>query len=562
MLPPKQSRKLLGDILIENRIITQEQLNAALKIQQTTGDRLGEILNLGFVTEGDLTNMLEAQLGIPQVAPGYWMNPELMNLIPEPIVHRYKALPVAKEGNTLTVALVDPLNLVAIDDLRLITGLEIDTVPASERDLEYALQKFYGMPELERELQDFEVVENQALHLEQPDEMMDEAPVVRLVNSIIRQAINDKASDVHIEPLENGVKVRYRIDGVLRGGMVLPKKSRASLTSRFKILSQLNIAEKRVPQDGRIKIKYGERELDLRISTMPTVLGEKIVIRVLDQANQVTDIEQLGFSQENKKKFQKLLHTSDGMLLLTGPTGSGKTTTLYSALAQINDMKRNIVTIEDPVEYMLEGISQTQVNPKAGLTFATGLRAMLRQDPDIIMIGEIRDQETAEIAIRAATTGHLVLSTLHTNDAVGALTRLMDMGIEPFLVSSSVLGVVAQRLTRRVCQRCLLEYIPAPDSPERIFMGLGASEPVRLYRSQGCQVCNNTGYRGRIAIQEVLTLTREIRKLVNEKASSDEIKRQALQQGMVPLKEDGIAKAMEGLTTISEVMRVAYSDED
>lgn len=563
MPTPKQSRQLLGEMLIEKNIITEEQLKEALQIQRNTGERLGRILiNLGYATERDITNMLEAQLGIPQVAPGYWLKHELMELIPEHIVRRYKAIPVAKDDHILTVALADPLNLVAIDDLRLITGLEIDTVLASERDIEYALQKFYGMPDLERELQDFEIVENQALQLEQPDDMMDEAPIVKLVNSIIMQAINEKASDIHVEPFDNGVRVRYRIDGILREGMVLPKRSRASLASRFKILSQLNIAEKRVPQDGRIKIKYGERELDLRISTMPTVFGEKVVIRVLDKANQITGIEQLGFSAENKLKFQKLLNAPYGMLLITGPTGSGKTTTLYTALTHINDIEKNIITIEDPVEYLLEGINQTQINPKAGLSFASGLRAMLRQDPDIIMIGEIRDKETAEIAIRAANTGHLVLSTLHTNDASGALTRLLDMGIEPFLVSSSVLGVVAQRLTRRTCQHCLQEYTPAPDSPERIFMGVGPNEPVRLFKGKGCQVCGNTGYRGRMAIQEVLTVTSEIRKLVNEKASSDEIKRQALQQGMVTLKEDGIAKALKGLTTLAEVMRAAYSEED
>ncbi|WP_003542115.1 GspE/PulE family protein [Desulfotomaculum nigrificans] len=563
MPTPRESRKLLGNILIENKIITQEQLNEALKIQQTTGERLGKILiNLGYVTERDLTNMLEAQLGIPQVAPGYWMNAELMKLIPEHIVRRYKAIPVAKDGNILTVAMVDPLNLVAIDDLRLITGMEIDTVLASERDVDNAIQKFYGMPDLERELQDFEVVENQALQLEQPDDMMDEAPIVRLVNSIIVQAINDKASDIHIEPYENGVRVRFRVDGILREAMVLPKRSRSSLASRFKILAQLNIAEKRVPQDGRIQIKYGEREIDLRVSTMPTIFGEKVVIRLLDKTNRLTNLNQLGFSDINRQRVEKLLKSTYGMLLITGPTGSGKTTTLYSALLELNNMEKNIITIEDPVEYMLEGINQTQVNPKAGLNFATGLRSMLRQDPDIIMVGEIRDKETAEIAIRAATTGHLVLSTLHTNDAAGALTRLIDMEIEPFLVSSSVMGVVAQRLIRKICPHCCVEYTPAPDGPERIFLGIGADQEVKLYRGNGCALCGNTGYRERMAIHEVLIVTKEIRKLVNEKASADEIKMVALNQGMITLKEDGIAKALQGLTTIAEVMRVAYSDED
>lgn len=563
MPAPKQSRKLLGNILVENNIITKEQLQDALRVQQSTGDRLGKVLiNLGYVTERDLTNMLEAQLGIPQVAPGYWMNPELMKLIPEHIVRRYKAIPVLKDGNILTVAMVDPLDLVATDDLRLVTGLEIDTVLASERDVENAIQKFYGMPDLEQELQDFEVVENQALQLEQPDEMLDEAPIVRLVNSIIVQAVNEKASDIHIEPYENGVRVRLRIDGILREGMELPKRARSSLASRFKILAQLNIAEKRVPQDGRIQIKYGEREIDLRMSTMPTVFGEKVVIRLLDKANRLKGIKQLNFSETNLVKLDKLLKSTYGMLLITGPTGSGKTTTLYTALTEINDLEKNIITIEDPVEYMLPGINQTQINPRAGLDFATGLRSMLRQDPDVIMVGEIRDNETAEMAVRAATTGHLLLSTLHTNDASGALTRLCDMGIEPFLVASSVLGIVAQRLTRKICEHCQEPYTPAPDGPEMAFIGTKDGDPVTLYRGRGCPLCGNSGFRGRIAIQEVLLMSKGIRQLVNEKASSDEIKSMAIEQGMLTLKEDGIAKAKAGLTTIAEVMRVAYSDED
>jgi len=382
------------------------------------------------------------------------------------------------------------------------------------------------------------------------------------VNSIFLQAIEQDASDIHIEPQEQQIRVRYRIDGMLREVMTLPGKIRSAVISRVKIMSEMDIAEKRVPQDGRIQLRLGSREIDLRVSTLPTVYGEKIVTRLLDKGSMKSyKIENIGFEPVNFKRFANALKSSYGMILITGPTGSGKTTTLYAALNEINTVDKNIITIEDPVEYMLEGINQTQVNTKAGMTFAAGLRAILRQDPDIIMVGEIRDGETAEIAVKAATTGHLVLSTLHTNDSAGAIARLVDMGIEPFLVASSVLAAVAQRLARLICPECRQAYELAPNAPERVFIGVAHDKPVTLYRGAGCSNCGNTGYKGRLAIHEVLPVTAGLRQLILRNAPADEIKQKAVAEGMVTLKMDGIQKAMKGMTTIEEVMRVAYVDE-
>jgi type IV pilus assembly protein PilB len=388
----------------------------------------------------------------------------------------------------------------------------------------------------------------------------EEAPVVRLVNTIIAQAVAEKASDIHIEPQEDRVLVRYRVDGLLRETLTLPRHVRANLTTRVKILAGLDIAEKRLPQDGRFQVKYGEQDIDVRVSTLPTVHGEKVVLRLLLKSGRILPVDRLGFQSYNLERFSGIARYTSGMILVTGPTGSGKTTTLYAVLNQLNNPERNIITIEDPVEYILQGINQTQINVKAGLSFATGLRSILRQDPDIIMVGEIRDGETARIATRAATTGHLVLSSLHTNDAAGALTRLIDMGVEPYLVASSVVGVVSQRLVRLLCPRCKELHQLADDATERIFMDIPPGEPVALYRAAGCPQCNHTGYQGRTSIQEVLPVTRAIRELVNKKAPADLIKEKAVSEGMVTLKEDGIDKARQGITSIAEVMRVAYND--
>lgn len=425
--------------------------------------------------------------------------------------------------------------------------------------------KNYGMKEIQSLIREVEVfpeyVDSATVRLTPLDDAThDESSIVKLVDYIIIKAVDEKASDIHIEPVEEGLRIRYRVDGLLREGLKLPPKARKTLISRLKILSSMDIAEKRKPQDGRFQIKYRNYEVDLRVSTMPNIFGEKMVIRLLDKSSNLLKIDQLGFRENNFRLFNNILKYSCGMLLVTGPTGCGKTTTLYAALNEINTREKNIVTIEDPVEYVLEGINQTQVHPKAGLTFALGLRSILRQDPDVIMVGEIRDTETAAIAVRAATTGHLVLSTLHTNDAAGALTRLIHMDIEPFLVTSSVLGVVAQRLVRLICPRCKKSYELAGDAPERSFMGVGPNVPLALYHGEGCAYCEQTGYRGRTGIYEVLMISKKVKELVVGKRSSDEIKEQAVREGMITLKEDGLKMALEGVTTIHEVMRVAYAD--
>ncbi|HHW42822.1 MAG TPA: type II/IV secretion system protein [Desulfotomaculum sp.] len=554
-------RRLLGDLLVETGVITRDQLKQALAEQRRSSERLGRVLvRMGFATERDITSALEDQLGIARVSGGLVADPQLLSLVPEQLARRYKVIPLAREGRRLRVAMADPTNLMALDDLRLVTGLEIDPLLAGEREIEAALQRYYGLPELEKAFQEFQVIEEEALQLEEPAEMAaEEAPVVRLVNNIIVQAIEEQASDIHIEPGPENVRVRYRVDGMLREAMQLPRRSRASLAARLKILAQLNIAEKRLPQDGRIQIRYRQREIDLRVSTMPTVFGEKIVIRLLDRSRKITGIQDLGFTGENLERFQQLLRGTHGIVLVTGPTGSGKTTTLYAALEQLNVPEKNLITIEDPVEYILPGITQCQVATKSHFTFATALRSMLRQDPDVIMVGEIRDGETAEIAVRAATTGHLVLSTLHTNDAAGAVIRLIDMGVEPFLVASSLLGVVAQRLVRLVCRQCRQAYEPAPDDMERLFLGVPPDRPLTLYRGRGCGYCGQTGYRGRVAIAEVLVMNSALRQMIAARATADELLKAAVAGGMTTLREDGVDKVLSGLTTVREVMRVTYA---
>lgn len=555
----------LGDILVESGFITREQLEEALRVQRQTGQRLGKVLvDLGYVTEDVILEVLEYQLGIPRVSlADITPDAELVSSFPEPLVRRHKVVPVKKEGNRVITALADPLNVVVIDDLRVATGYDIYPVMATEREIEEAIERFFGPASMQRAVQ--EIAAGTPAEEELPARTEEvtavDAPVVRLVNSLVEGAINQRASDIHIEPQENKVRVRYRIDGVLREVMSLPARIQSAVISRIKIMAGMDIAEKRIPQDGRVQLKHADREIDLRISTMPTVFGEKAVLRLLDKSVALLKLDRLGFSPDNLARFQNLIRGAYGMLLLTGPTGSGKTTTLYAVLNELNRPEKNIITIEDPVEYSLPGINQTGVAPKAGLTFAVGLRAILRQDPDIVMVGEIRDRETAEIAIRAANTGHLVLSTLHTNDAAAAFTRLIDMGIEPFLVASSVRGVVAQRLVRVICTRCRTAYPVEPGAPERVFLGVPDDQPLTLHRGRGCGACGHTGYRGRTSIQEVLSATREIKALANAKAPADEIKRQAVREGMVPLKEDGIRKVLAGTTTVDEIIRVAYAVE-
>jgi len=563
--PPK---KRLGELLVESGLITQAQLQEALKTQKISGERLGRVLSmLGFVTEQDIINVLEFQLGINQVDLfGINLDPEIIKLVPEAMARRFKAIPVRKAGNVLTVAMVDPLNLVAIDDLRLATGCDIEPAIALEKEIDDAIQRYYGMQSLlGGETFGEEVAATapalEKFNLDAADPGAVGAPIVRVVNGILQQAVAARASDIHVEPQADRVRLRFRVDGMLREMGNLPKGAHPPLVSRIKIMADMDIAEKRVPQDGRVQVKVNNKQVDLRVSSLPTSFGEKIVIRILDKSALLVKLTDLGFDPGLLQRFRGLIKRTYGMVLVTGPTGSGKTTTLYAALNEINTIDKNIITIEDPVEYVLEGINQTGVNVKAGLTFATGLRSILRQDPDVIMVGEIRDAETADIAVRAATTGHLVFSTLHTNDAAGSVTRLIDMGVEPFLVASSVIGVVAQRLVRRLCSHCKQTYELPSGDPARHFLGVDDQAEVTLYRGKGCRHCDNTGYAGRMAIHEVLVLSGKERELILAKASSDEIKYMAVQNGMTTLKDDGIRKAMQGVTTVEEVMRVALAEE-
>ncbi|ACX52817.1 general secretory pathway protein E [Ammonifex degensii KC4] len=546
-------KKRLGERLVEEGLITREQLEEALKIQARTGELLGQVLvRMGAISEEDLNRVL----GISSSATKeLQVSPELLKLVPEDLARSRKVFPLKKEGNRLFLLMANPLDITTIDDLRLWTGLEIEPVKAEEREIRALINRHYGLPEVERALEELGV---SAEETEIEEALVDRAPIVQLVNSLISGAVDEQASDIHVEPFENEVRVRYRVDGILHEVMRLPRRMAPALVARIKIMANMDIAERRLPQDGRILTRVGGKELDLRVSTFPTIFGEKVVIRLLDKEQLKSfTLENLGFSPQNLATFKNFLHSSYGMVLLTGPTGSGKTTTLYAALAYLNSVEKNIVTVEDPVEYVLEGINQAQVNVKAGATFATYLRSILRQDPDIIMVGEIRDLETAEIAVQAATTGHLVLSTLHTNDAPGALTRLLDMGVEPFMVASSVLGVVAQRLVRTICPRCREPH--EPSEPELAFLGKERLNGP-IYRGRGCDYCRHTGYRGRVAVHEVLRVSPRLQRLVLNKASTEELRRAALQEGMISLKEDAVSKVLQGITSVAEVMRVLYQE--
>ena len=553
-------RKRLGELLLESDKITHEQLETALREQKRTGGRLGQtIIHLGYLSEIELLQLLEQQLGVPLLDLSTNI-PEhgAVSLIPSSLAERHQLIPVRRNGNKLVVAMTDPTNFFAIDDVRMITNMEIEPVIAAERDIRQAIDEAYSVTEL---------VEKAVTQLKREDlaaltelETADDAPIISIVNSLISQAIKLGASDIHVEPLEKYLRVRFRVDGVLREMVQFPKHAQNALTSRIKIMSEMDIAEKRVPQDGRIKVKELGRDIDLRVSTLPTIHGEKVVMRILDSKAVLLDIGSLGYSPDNLSRYRKMYHQSYGMILVTGPTGSGKTTTLYATLTELNTPTKNIITVEDPVEYRLPGVNQVQVNPKAGLLFSSGLRSILRQDPNIILVGEIRDNETAEIAIRSALTGHLVLSTLHTNDAAGAVTRLVDMGIEPFLVASSVLGAIAQRLVRRICPDCRQPYNLEPGSPECLFAAASDGKCGPFFRGAGCPRCGNTGYRGRIAIHEVMPMSATIREMVTRRDPSGLLAKQAQLEGMRTMQQDGMAKAKAGLTTVQEIMRVAYSE--
>lgn len=478
----------------------------------------------------------------------------LLRMVPEKILRKYQAFPLKMEGQRLVVAMADPTNLVAIDDLKIILELDIEPVGFNQDDIHWLMNTYFDS----RSNEGYGERAGDFFNL---DQEIQSVSIIDLVQQLLDQAIEFRASDIHIEPQELKARVRYRIDGILQEVRKLTATIYSSVVSRLKIMAELNIAEKRLPQDGRIRYARGGRSIDLRISTMPTVFGEKVVIRILDAGSiQKYTVEQLGFSRNNLARFQRCLNSSTGMVLITGPTGSGKTTTLYGVLNELNHEERNFSTIEDPVEYGVEGVNQTQVNGKAGMTFAVGLRALLRQDPDVIMVGEIRDLETAEIAIHASSTGHLVLSTLHTNDALGAIDRLMHIGIEPFQVASSVLGVVAQRLVRRLCPYCKEELKIEEGSAESAFLQGTPWEKGSFYQAKGCARCNSFGYQGRMALQEVLLVTSKLRALIAARATQEDIKRVALAEGLVPLKLDGLAKAQRGLTSIQEIMRVVSNE--
>lgn len=553
-MPP---RKRLGELLVEAGMITEEQLQEALREQQERNMRLGDVLiSRGYITEQQRIEVLEYQLGIPHVQLfRQKIDPQAVHLISRSFAEKHKVLPLRVEGYRLLVAMDDPLDYFVIDELRMATGLRIEPVIASGEELERAIRRYYGLQEPVDQL-----MQHLPARGSEADAGDDEenSPVVRTVNQIIRQAVQLGASDIHIDPQEDALLIRYRVDGVLRTERTLPPDMQNVLVARIKVMAGMNVAERRLPQDGRVEMDVDFRKVDIRISTLPTIHGEKVVMRILDLSNALTEIEQLGFAPHNLQLFLKGIHSPYGIVFITGPTGSGKTTTLYAALSHLNRDEVNIVTIEDPVEIQLKGVNQLQVNPQVGLTFARGLRAILRQDPNIIMVGEIRDAETAEIAVRAAMTGHLVLSTLHSNNAVNAITRLIDMGVEPFLVASALTCIVAQRLVRRVCPNCARERDPSPQ--ERELFAAHGIEVGRLKAGTGCAECSRTGFRGRLAIHEVLICDDGLRSLILQKRTDDEYREYSAARGLIPLVRDGLAKAAAGLTTVGEVFRVTMDD--
>jgi general secretion pathway protein E len=557
----------LGTILIEQGRITPEILEEALAAQREKGERLGEILvQQKRISESELMAALAAQLNLEVMThiSDEHLRLELVEQLPIHYLKKNLIFPFQPEDGTLRVAMNDPLRLEILDDLRILYGKEkIVPVLVPAKEIVSAINRTYGQAngEAEQIIQDLDQEEGNPLftELEEGEDLLDEtsdAPIIKLVNHLFSQAVKSRASDIHIEPYQQNLQVRFRLDGVLYNILSLPRRLHAAVVSRIKVMARLNIAEKRLPQDGRIDLKIGERLVDVRVSCLPTAFGERVVLRLLEKSGKLLSMEEIGLSAEALAETKRLLRISHGIVLVTGPTGSGKTTTLYAALSHINSPDKNILTIEDPIEYQIDGIGQMQVNPKINLTFANGLRSMVRQDPDVILVGEIRDLETAEIAIQAALTGHLVFSTLHTNDAASAVTRLIDMGIEPFLVSSAVEAIVAQRLIRLVCQRCREAY--QPDEAELAELGLKPNprRSMRIFRAKGCQACLETGYRDRTGIYEFLRLTEGIKSLVLKTSDANQIKQAAVAQGMKTLRDDGIRKVVQGRTTISEVMRI------
>ncbi|HWA78308.1 MAG TPA: type IV-A pilus assembly ATPase PilB [Polyangiaceae bacterium] len=562
----------LGELLVREKLISLQQLRKAQEEQKRTGSNLGYTLaKLGYIQDGEITNFLSAQYRLPAInLDEYEIDQEVIKLVGREVCEKHRIIPVSRSGSSLIVAMSDPTNLNAIDDIKFLTGYNVEPVVASETSIQAAVDRYYNAgPSYEEVMADFALGEEDidfggdeeeisAVELERASA---DAPVVRLVNVLLLNAIRKGASDIHCEPYEKRFRVRYRIDGVLYEEMAPPLKLKNALVSRLKIMSALDIAERRLPQDGRIKLKLGKgREMDFRVSVLPTMWGEKVVLRLLDKGNLQLDMTKLGFDNEPLKDFQWAINQPWGMVLVTGPTGSGKTTTLYSALSDLNKPGVNISTAEDPVEYNLPGINQVQMHDEIGLNFAMSLRSFLRQDPDVIMVGEIRDFETAEIGVKAALTGHLVLSTLHTNDAPATISRLLNMGVEPFLITASVNLVLAQRLARRICADCRREVEVEP----QVLLDVGCSEETiataKMWKGMGCATCNNTGYKGRVALYEVMRFHDELKEMVLQGASAAELKQGAIKRGMITLRMAGTRKMLEGMTTAEEIMRVTMAD--
>jgi type IV pilus assembly protein PilB len=561
----------IGELLVQRNVITADQLQKARQEARSKGERLGhQITKLGFLQESELTDFVARQYGLPTIDLGdFEIDPDVIRLVPEEVAAKHTVVPVNRAGSTLILATSDPSNIFAIDDIKFLTGYNVEVVVASEEQIKAAIDRYYDQSSSFADVMGDLDVED--LELIQDDDDVDvgelareseDAPVVKLVNLILTDAVKRNASDIHVEPYEKEFRVRYRIDGVLYEVMKPPLKLRNAITSRIKIMSELDIAERRLPQDGRIKLKMGRgKEMDFRVSVLPTLFGEKVVLRLLDKGNLQLDMTKLGFESVQLGVFQDCIHRPYGMVLVTGPTGSGKTTTLYSALSELNKISENISTAEDPVEFNLAGINQVQMHEDIGLNFAASLRSFLRQDPDIIMVGEIRDFETAEIAIKAALTGHLVLSTLHTNDAPSTVNRLLNMGIEPFLVASSVNCILAQRLARRICEECKDKDV---ETVKQALLDAGCTEEEAskavVYKGRGCRNCSDTGYKGRVALYEVMELTEPLKEFVLNGASAMELKREAIRGGMTTLRRSALNKLLEGTTTLSEVLRVSASD--
>jgi type IV pilus assembly protein PilB len=583
----------IGEVLLKEKRITPEQLQEALAYQRTHGGKLGaNLVKMGFITDDEITALLSKQYGVPSIALAeFEIEPAVIRLIPAETARKYQIVPLSRSGAALTIAMTDPTNVFALDDVKFMTGYNVEPVVTSETALLDALDKYYGasapamtkpslaaaaapkesalevatraldqMPTLTAADSDVEVIEDfEEISAETLERQGEEAPVIKLVNVVLMSAISKGASDIHIEPYEKEYRIRYRIDGLLYNIMSPPLKMRDAITSRVKIMAKLDIAEKRLPQDGRIKIRFSDngssKDIDFRVSCLPTLFGEKIVMRLLDKSKLMLDMTKLGFEDESLQKLEHAIGRPWGMVLVTGPTGSGKTNTLYSSISRINTPETNIMTAEDPVEFNLLGVNQVQVRENIGLNFAAALRSFLRQDPNIILVGEIRDFETAEIAVKAALTGHLVLSTLHTNDAPSTINRLMNMGIEPFLVASSLNLVCAQRLVRRVCSHCRTEDHVAPQALEQIGFGPEDAHTLKPYKATGCDKCNKTGYKGRVGLYEVMEITEELRELILVGASALELRKKALEEGMISLRGSGLRKVKAGVTTIEEVLR-------